>query len=677
MRLFLFLIAQWFPTVVEIPVNHPVEEYLAMPRAKIYYEDMTEIDTGIITYSNSYTLRKDSINTSVVGSYHVLYTATIHLNTKHKLHKEILFDVVDKVAPVVLEVKPIKIPLKTKLPDPKNYIRCADNYYSNEDLKITTVGYDTINTNYIGIKEFQYEISDLSGNVTNHKGTVEVIDDKAPVIKQKRELNLQLDDVISIYDFFEFKDDYDEVLQIDYKIDTSNIGKYTTQLIVSDQSGNKSTLLISYKVDKKRFELTLKKEHIKLNINDFNKLSEVIKDNVYQSNGNVSFGEPRYEIGKQVIQIYDKDHLGYESKKQLTLELYDDEAPSYELLNHLNLKVFSLDPYIPDYLKVFDNYDKKPTLKYTGKINMSELGQYRILVEIYDQSNNVTKVPLVFEVFDDSAPTIEQTNPIVITNFSAPKYEDYFKITDNYDKKLNLELITLIDYQKIGIYEIELRTKDQSNNQAVFQTTIEIKDTTIPQINLATDEIYINFPDKITDFKKYVTSCEDLYDEVSIDNLVITHNINFEQVGRYEIKYYIEDISKNSSEKKIVVIIRDQTAPNLKVEDYYKIKLEDVPNLVTFATAYDDYDKDISHLITVTSPKIDKAGKYEVLYEITDKSGNYVNKKIIIEVEPSFNYKIIIIGVVSLTFFVILVYTIWRSKKRKNFDNSKNYTYNE
>lgn len=115
-----------------------------------------------------------------------------------------------------------------------------------------------------------------------------------------------------------------------------------------------------------------------------------------------------------------------------------------------------------------------------------------------------------------------------------------------------------------------------------------------------------------------------MYHDVT-NSVKILGDINYNEVGEYEIKYEVPTLFKTYIKKQTVKIV-DSTPPEITLEggevvnQSYTKQYEELG-----VTAIDNYDGDITANITTEENKIDET-KTEITYTVSDASGNTATK---------------------------------------------------
>ena len=139
------------------------------------------------------------------------------------------------------------------------------------------------------------------------------------------------------------------------------------------------------------------------------------------------------------------------------------------------------------------------------------------------------------------------------------------------------------------------------------------------------------------------------------DKIKVTSNINTKELGNYRVSYNLNlfylDMNKTLSRNVYVV---DTTKPELVVDSKNSIThyLGDEFTYPNY-TAIDNYDGDITNKVKLqTNLDLDKIGRYEINYLVSDSSGNESTYKIIVSVEKKKNpYVVVSISKQTLKYY--------------------------
>lgn len=115
-----------------------------------------------------------------------------------------------------------------------------------------------------------------------------------------------------------------------------------------------------------------------------------------------------------------------------------------------------------------------------------------------------------------------------------------------------------------------------------------------------------------------------MYHDVT-NEVKVVGDVNYNEVGEYEVEYEIPTIFKTYTKKQTVKVV-DSTPPEIILEggeiinQSYTKKYEELG-----VTAQDNYDGDITANITTEEKQIDE-NKIEITYTVSDTSGNIATK---------------------------------------------------
>ncbi|MBQ1812423.1 MAG: polysaccharide deacetylase family protein [Bacilli bacterium] len=126
---------------------------------------------------------------------------------------------------------------------------------------------------------------------------------------------------------------------------------------------------------------------------------------------------------------------------------------------------------------------------------------------------------------------------------------------------------------------------------------------------------------------------------VKVDN-----NVDTNKVGTYNVKYSLKYFGKDIYATRIVNVI-DEIKPTIELKGNTELTLSrGIEYVEQGYIATDNYDGDITNKVKVENNILDEVGKYEIIYSVTDSSGNSYSIKRIVNRLNNNN------GVIYLTF---------------------------
>jgi hypothetical protein len=284
-----------------------------------------------------------------------------------------------------------------------------------------------------------------------------------------------------------------------------------------------------------------------------------------------------------------------------------------------------------NYIAFSDNYDPLKDLRVsvfgTTNIKNNNIGAYPITYHIVDTSNNYLDVESVVYVIDNIAPSIRVIKDLMINVNSHPNLLTFFDIKDNYDTVLDITLDdTLVNYTQIGNYLISILAKDKSGNTSFETFSIWVRDLEAPNLILISSEPKINVFDEeaLNNLQIYIIYLSDNYATLSEITLEITHNININVPGKYEIYYQATDPFNNRSSKTLKVSVADLEAPICWLITDLTFEVFSEEPVWYFYFGYLDNYSMLSEIETTFSEKVDmkKIGIYQLVVNLSDSAKN-------------------------------------------------------
>ena len=253
----------------------------------------------------------------------------------------------------------------------------------------------------------------------------------------------------------------------------------------------------------------------------------------------------------------------------------------------------------------------------------------RIRLKTVNSSIKVDDVSLVLtsSIVDTTAPviTLLGEDPVILE--VGDTYIDAGATAiDNYDGDITSSIVTVnpVDTNAVGAYMLSYNVSDASGNAAVEVTrTVNVVDTTLPVITLLGDNpVTLEVGGTYTDAG---ATASDTYDGDITSSIVTISNVDSAVVGSYTVAYNVSDANGNAAvEVTRTVTVVDTTLPVITLlgEDSVTVEVGDTYTDAG-ATASDTYDGDItSSIITISNVDTAVVGVYEVVYNVSDASGN-------------------------------------------------------
>ena len=354
-------------------------------------------------------------------------------------------------------------------------------------------------------------------------------------------------------------------------------------------------------VDKKSPQLEVKDVSESLNysfnIKDFivNASDESDYDITYSGNIDTSkYGE--YDIVITAKDIYDNTS---EAKAKLYIGWLKKDY-SIEYGNKINAKDL-----------VYDEKDKNTILQSDlDEINASGVGVY-YLTSTKDDCEEKIKIEITKDV---TPPELVLKSVTIYFGKKINSVNDFVSKATDKSGKVTLNLLTKIDYNKIGKQKITIEAVDIENNKVTKETTLNIiKDTAGPKIS-GLSKLTVNKGTTIN-YEKGVSSYDDNTGkcEFSVDN----SKVDTSKYGTYHAIYTSSDsLGNKTTAKRVIIVNHDASDTNKMVKSIADTLSSDAEKIRDYVRNNIKYNTNWG-------------GSDPIWYGLTNKVGNcYVHAKI-------------------------------------------------
>ncbi|MFW3591307.1 putative Ig domain-containing protein [Staphylococcus caprae] len=649
-----------------------------------------------------------------VGSYPIVVTTTDAEGNETTTNFTIA--VVDTTKPTVTAIKEQTKEVNTSIDSIK--IEATDNSGQAVTNKVSglpeDVSFDSETNTISGTptKVGSYPIvvttTDASGNKTETKFTIEVVDKTAPVVTsikdQTQEVNTAIDSIK-----IEATDNSGQAVTnkvsslptgVTFDSETNTIsgtptkvGSYPIVVTTTDASGNKTETKFTIEVvdtikpmvtsiEDQTKEVNTPIDSIKVEATDnsgqavTNKVSGLPEGVSFDSETNTISGTPT-KVGSYPIVVTTTDESGNETTTKFTIQVVDTTKPTVTSIGNQTKEVNT--PVDSITIEATDNSGQAVTNKVSGlpegvsfdsttntiSGTPTKVGSYPITVTTTDAEGNATTTSFTIKVVDTTKPTVtaikDQTKEVntAIDSITVEATDNSGQSVIN--KVSGLPTGVAFDSEtntisgiptKVGSYPITVTTTDASGNKTETKFTIEVVDKTAPtvtsienqtkEVNTAIDSIKIEATDNSG--QAVINKVSGLPDGVTFDSETNTISGTPTKVGSYPIVVTTTDASGNKTEKKFTIEVVDETAPtvtainnqsrevNIPID---KITIEatdnsgqSVINKVSGLPTGVTFDSE-TNTISGTPTKV---GSYPITLTTTDSSGNETKTSFIIEV---------------------------------------------
>ena len=268
-----------------------------------------------------------------------------------------------------------------------------------------------------------------------------------------------------------------------------------------------------------------------------------------------------YQLGTYNVEVTASDMFSNTSTKNVQVEVVDRSAPVITTVSKSNGYVIDFNVNgsadFTKYIKATDNVDGNvtPFIEASKKLDTSKLGSQTIEFSVSDNVGNTTNETYEFYVSDKVAPTISLKSKTVTVDYgSSFHYNDYAKVTDNFDKSVDVDVKGSVNTKEIGSTALDITATDQSGNQSKNSLTVKVADISAPKLVLSKSSVQIKKGQNIN-LKNYIRSANDNKDGNVTSKVKISGSVNEDKAGKYTVKYTVSDEAGNSTSKSLKVTV--------------------------------------------------------------------------------------------------------------------------
>ena len=402
-------------------------------------------DAGLVSIS-----WKKAPDFGVIGDYNVHLTLKDEAGNKTKINTVVkIRDVYDE-----LEIEANK----------EGNVPAAKDYFLFDAPDAAYVGdLSNVKTDKPGI----YPVT-LITNGKQYTSKIKVIDTVAPVVTTSSKILLKDSAVPEALSFVETFTELSGEVTATYEkpIDTSKVGEFTGKIIVSDSSGNKTTVEISYIVAEfesvtiEADELPIIPENIIKNYHSYNKVT-LIEGNLHPET--LGAGELIFDADGMRLSVY--------------VTVTDTKVPVAEpnpMSGFVNYP-FEADLFVKN---IVDG--TAVTCSFSQAPDWTKEGIQNVVIQLTDAAGNKSTVTTTLTLELD-------TEPPVITGLldrftyldEAVSYFKEIRATDNTDKNVDIKVSTDLNIHQLGKYKVTFTATDKAGNATTASTTFTVIEMTV------------------------------------------------------------------------------------------------------------------------------------------------------------------------------------------------------
>ncbi len=404
-----------------------------------------------------------------------------------------------------------------------------------------------------------------------------------------------------------------------------------------------------------------------------------LKQGYYDDNFYIEYNHVNYStlstISTNILKTYThyikavSPKYNYSEIKTFKFEVVDKEKPEILSVSDFLVVVGGSKPNYKALINAVDNYTKKEDLIIDiddSNVNYLVVGTYYLIYTVTDLSNNYTNYVKEVKIVDNIPPTIKNTSSNIYSFGTEFNINNYFIVSDNYDEELVIDYYFSSPLNILGTTNIHLTVRDSSNNKSEAFKEIIVIDDTSPIIRSKENFLYLEVYSEQINVLDFI-EIFDNYDTFESLEIIISSNINYEEVGEYNLNISVKDSSNNEQFLTLTVFVIDSTPPNVYGADLV-INNNEI-DLFEGLIISDNYSKEeeLTLLIYQTNFQ-NEPGNYFIIYELKDKSNNvtYFKRDIVVLGGIKANNKVYLIsgGAIFLSSAVVILLIYLR--KRKN-----------
>ena len=595
----------------------------------------TAIDNYDGNLNNSLT-SSSTVNTGVLGTY--LFTYTVSDSSSNTALVSRTVSVVDTTPPVITLNGPDEVNLQVGDSYSDGGATAVDAYDGDVTSDISTVS--SVDTTTVGVYYVTYTVSDNEGN--NTQATRTVVVGSPPVISLQGANPLQLEAGSTYVELganaFDIPDgDVSDQISISESINTSVLGSYSVQYSIIDSDGNSTVLFRAVQVSdttSPSIEL-IGNEQMTIEVNGSFADPGATATDTFEGDLTDQISDSgtvdTTSLGNYTITYQVSDSSGNTAIVSREVSVSDTTAPVISLTGSSPVTIEVGTTYADEGATATDDFqgDLTASISDISNVDSTTVGTYSVVYNVSDSSGNAAnQVTRIVEVVDSQAPALSFVGGAAITHEAKTVFNipNDVTATDVYDGDLTSAVVVsgIVNQDLVGSYNLSYSVTDSSGNTGQLSRTVNVVDTTNPEITLTGDNpLYINLGQTYID-PGY--SASDNYDGNITSTVVESGLVDTSAEGTYFRNYNVSDSSSNAASQQIrEVIVGSPPVITLNGNNPMYLEYQEVyvePN----ATATDG-GVNLSNSISISgSVNENQLGNYNIIYSVTDSDGNSVTE---------------------------------------------------
>ena len=284
--------------------------------------------------------------------------------------------------------------------------------------------------------------------------------------------------------------------------------------------------------------------------------------------------------------------------------------------------------------------------------NATTLGNYEIIFQVADSSENTTDFTCIVKVIDITKPVFSGPSEITVSYPNAFTINDLkamIHASDNYDGDITANIsIYQENYTEstniVGEYQVSFAVADSSDNSNIFTMTIYVIDADYP-LFYGVSEVTIGYDQTLTvlEIQNSLQAIDNYDGDLSAQIHLKTDGYSAYQhcIGDYVIVFEVEDLAGNYNQKTVIVRIIDEIGPiiyfDTSIIKVYNSTILSMSDLTTLLKKSGELAADENYQLYIRydsySDHASIPGVYHLTLEYENKDGEILAKSLQIVVK--------------------------------------------
>src|SRR5210317_353798 len=547
--------------------DHPGEIY-QVERYSTYVEPGASAGVFAVTIDSS------QVNTSIVGTYYVTYTASDQYQNSTTVYRRV--DVIDSTGPVItLEYgDPLSVNYTIE-----RYSTYIDPGYSTDGGETVTVT-GTVDTSVVGNYILNYSATDDQDNTTTVSRTVTVLDTTGPVITlEKGDSEETTDYTVERYSTYTdpgYSADGGETVTLTSTVNMSVVGNYTVTYSATDDQGNTSSVIRNvYVRDTTGPSITLSEFSQGTIDYTLERFGTYVEPGVSAGIFSVSIDTSNIDasnVGTYYVTYTSTDENNNTTTRTRTVYVVDTTPPVITLNTPISPTVERYSVYT-DPGATASGPDGTFNVTTTGEVDTSTVGTYTLTYTATDDYNNYSTATRTVTVQDTTGPVITLAEgDSETTDYTVERFTTYTDPGYSVDGGETVTITGTVNTSVVGDYTLTYSATDDQGNTSSVVRNVYVRDTNAPIVTiLGSNPDYVERGSNTAWVDPGSSSAnEDIESTTLVSTTIRNPNdhvrsvINSSVLGDWTVTYVRSDGTNTGSNVRTVTV-RDTISPTITI----------------------------------------------------------------------------------------------------------------